>query len=75
MIAFHSDTQIIHLFWTQYSESVFYAKKFLWCLYFQSKHIPMSVKAIDRLIKKLDTDGDGEVDFKLRQKQNMVSNN
>ena len=35
----------------------------------------MSVKAIDRLIKKLDTDGDGEVDFKLRQKQNIASNN
>ena len=29
----------------------------------QSVHVPMSVKAIERLIRKLDTDGDGEVDY------------
>ena len=33
-------------------------------LCFQSVNIPMSVEAIDRLIKRLDEDGDGEVDYR-----------
>jgi Ca2+-binding EF-hand superfamily protein len=31
---------------------------------FQKVNVPMSPKALDRLINKLDEDGDGEVDFK-----------
>lgn len=32
-------------------------------IFFQSLNIPMSGKAVDKLMKKLDVDDDGEIDF------------